>query len=402
MGWTIRDITLGLVGAVVFGGLGYIVLREDRVAVDLITIGHAPLQVTIDAEGQTRIREIYEVAAPFAGTALRTPVAVGDRVKAGISVVARVEPSRPTLLDTRSLAQAQAALTEAEAAVDLAQAELIRAEDEERFARLQSDRTRALVERGVATITQMETIAERLSQAQAAVQAARARLAMAQATRARAQASLVAPASDTPAPACCIDLRAPVDGVVLSIATISEHPVAAGAPLVSIGNPDDLEIVADLLSADAVRIEPGARAIVERWGGPDPIEAVLTRIDPIARTRVSALGIAEQRVEALFRIVTPPDQRRGLGHGFAVLLHIVEWENEHALQVPLGALFRRDGGWGVYVVEQGRARERAVAIGRMGRRMAEVQSGLAAGDVIITHPSDQLADGVAVQDRRAL
>ena len=175
-----------------------------------------------------------------------------------------------------------------------------------------------------------------------------------------------------------------------------------GAPLVSIGDPGDLEIVADLLSADAVRIVPGTRAIVERWGGATALEAVLTRIDPIARTRISALGIAEQRVDALFRIVTPTSQRPSLGHGFAVFLRIVEWETDSAVQVPLGAVFRRDSGWAVFVVEHGRARERPITLGQRGVRMAEVRDGLTAGEVIITHPGDAVTDGVAVQDRRAL
>jgi HlyD family secretion protein len=194
-------------------------------------------------------------------------------------------------------------------------------------------------------------------------------------------------------------LRAPSDGVVLSIATISEHPVQAGAPLLSVGDPADLEIVADLLSSDAVRIGPGTRAIVERWGGPDPLEATLTRIEPAAETRVSALGIEEQRVDAIFEIETPPEDRPGLGHGFAVFLRIVEWESDDALQVPLGALFRRDADWAVFVVENGVARERIVTLGQRGAREAEVLEGLEEGDVIVTHPSDAVADGVMIVDR---
>jgi HlyD family secretion protein len=401
MVWSRRGITLALAGAALFGGLGYVALRDDPVPVDLVTVRAAPLQVTIDAEGQTRIRDIYEVAAPIAGTALRAPVAVGDRVQAGSSVVARVEPATPALLDARSRAEAEAALTEAEAALDLARAELTRAEEEEHFARQQSDRTRALVERGVASITRMESISQQLAVAEASVSAARARNAMAQGMLDRAEAALMGPILGGAPASCCIDLTAPADGVVLAIATISEHPVQAGAPLVSIGDPTDLEIVADLLSADAVRIAPGTRAIVERWGGPDPLAAVLIRMDPAARTRVSALGIEEQRVDAIFRIVTPADQRPRLGHGFAVFLRIVEWEQDNALQVPRGALFRRDEGWAVFVVEQGRARERPVTLGQRGARMAEVLEGLVEGEAIITHPGDAVRDGVAVRDRRA-
>lgn len=402
MGWTKGGITLALAGAALLGGLGYIALREHPVAVDMVTIGIAPLQVTIDAEGQTRIRDIYELTAPIAGTARRAPVAVGDAVQAGASVLARVEPAIPTLLDARSRAEAEAAIRQAAAALDLARAELTQAEEDEGYVRLQVDRTRALVERGVAAMTQMESIHQRLVVAQAAVAAARARAAMAQSLLDRAQAALMGPTAGAPSAGCCIELVAPVDGVVLSIAMISEHPVQPGAPLVSIGNPGDLEIVADLLSADAVRIAPGTRAIVERWGGATALEAVLIRIDPIARTRISALGIAEQRVDALFRIVTPTSQRPSLGHGFAVFLRIVEWETDSAVQVPLGAVFRRDSGWAVFVVEHGRARERPITLGQRGAHMAEVRDGLTAGEVIITHPGDAVADGVAVQDRRAL
>ena len=175
MGWTKGGITLALAGAALLGGLGYIALREHPVAVDMVTIGIAPLQVTIDAEGQTRIRDIYEVAAPIAGTARRAPVAVGDAVQAGASVVARVEPAIPTLLDARSRAEAEAAIRQAAAALDLARAELTQAEEDEGYVRLQADRTRALVERGVAAMTQMESISQRLVVAQAAVAASRAR-----------------------------------------------------------------------------------------------------------------------------------------------------------------------------------------------------------------------------------
>lgn len=402
MAWTGRSMLWVLAGVALIGGLGYIALHEDPVPVDLVSAQIAPLRVSIDAEGQTRIRTIYEVSAPIAGTALRAPVTVGERVVAGESVVARVEPAQPSLLDARSRAEAQAARAEAAAALDVAQADLTRAEEEERFARQQVARTRELVERGVASITRMEDDSQRLSLAQAALSAARARSAMAESLLARAEAALMPSLPSGAGESCCLDLTAPADGVVLSVATISEHPVQSGAPLVSIGDPDDLEIVADLLSADAVRLGPGTRAIIERWGGPDPLEAVLERIEPVATTRVSALGIEEQRVDAVFRFVTPAGARLGLGHGFAVFLRIIEWESDSALQVPIGALFRRGEGWAVFVVEDGRARERPVTLGQRGHSSAEILSGITQGTQIITHPSDAVRDGVAVVDRRDL
>jgi HlyD family secretion protein len=403
MVWTTRTIGLTLAGVALVGGLAYVAFREDPVPVDLVEVVRAPLSVTIDADGQTRIRNLYEVASPIAGTARRAPVAVGDSVVSGQTVVAMVEPVSPALLDARSRAQAEASVAEAEAALDVARSDLRRAEEEEAFARLQFDRTQTLMQRGVATVTQMETVAQGLAVAEAAVAAAQSRVAMSEGSLERAQATLARPEGDAASSDdCCVILRAPSDGVVLSIATISEHPVQAGAPLLSVGDPTDLEIVADLLSSDAVRIGPGTRAIVERWGGPDPLEATLSRIEPAAATRVSALGIEEQRVDAIFAIETPPEDRPGLGHGFAVFLRIVEWESDTALQVPLGALFRRNGDWAVFAVEGGVARERIVTIGQRGARHAEVLEGLEEGERIVTHPSDAVADGVMIVDRTTL
>ncbi|KPQ15993.1 MAG: HlyD family secretion protein [Rhodobacteraceae bacterium HLUCCO18] len=403
MVWNTRTVGLALAGVALIGGLSYVAFRDDPVPVDLVTVERGPLRVTIDADGQTRIRDIYEVASPIAGTARRAPVSVGDPVVAGETVVARVEPLSPSLLDARSRAQAEASEAEARAALDVARSEMRRAEEEEAFARLQFDRTQTLMDRGVTTVTQMETATQSLAVAEAAVAAAQSRVAMSEGSLERAEAALVRPGGSASATEdCCVELRAPSDGVVLSIATISEHPVQAGAPLVTVGDPADLEIVSDLLSSDAVRIGPGTRAMVERWGGPDPLQAVLTRIEPAAVTRVSALGIEEQRVDAIFEIETPPGERPGLGHGFAVFLRIVEWESDDALQVPLGALFRRGEDWAVFVAEDGVARERIVALGERAARRAQILDGLEEGDRIVTHPGDTVTDGVTIVDRDAM
>lgn len=403
MTWKARTLLPIALGLAALGGLVYTATRTAPVPVDLIALAPAPMQVTIDADGQTRIRDLYEISAPIAGTALRAPVAVGDRVVAGETVVAEVEPVAPSLLDARSRAQAEAAVDEARAALDVAESDLTRAEEEADFARLQFERTRTLTERGVATLSQLEAEAQRQAVAVSAREAAAARVTMAQGTLERAQAALVGPETAAGSDgACCVRLLAPADGVVLSIAQISEHPVQAGAPLVTLGDPGDLEIVADLLSSDAVRIGPGTRAIVERWGGPEALEAVLDRIEPAAVTRVSALGIEEQRVNVIFTLSSPPEARPGLGHGFSVFLRVVEWEAASAVQVPLGALFRHGDGWAVYAAEDGVARLRTVEIGRRGTRSAEVLGGLEAGTRIVTHPSDAIADGVAIVDRSTL
>jgi hypothetical protein len=222
----------------------------------------------------------------------------------------------------------------------------------------------------VATVTQMETVAQGLAVAEAAVAAAQSRVAMSEGSLERAEATLARPEGDAAsAEDCCVILRAPSDGVVLSIATISEHPVQAGAPLLSVGDPTDLEIVADLLSSDAVRIGPGTRAIVERWGGPDPLEATLTRIEPAAETRVSALGIEEQRVDAIFAIETPPEDRPGPRPWLRGLpAHRGMGKRRRRCRCRWARCSGATADWAVFAVEDGVARERIVTIGQRGAR----------------------------------
>jgi HlyD family secretion protein len=237
--------------------------------------------------------------------------------------------------------------------------------------------------------------------AQAAVEESRARINMARGALERAEAALVEPAANgADSSACCVPILAPVDGVVLSVDVISARPVAAGARLAAIGDPSRIEIVADLLSADAVRLAPGAPATVERWGGDEPLAAVLRRIEPTARTVVSTLGIEEQRVDAIFDLDTDAGVAARLGDGFAVFLRVVEWQADDVLQVPLGATFRDAEGWAVFVVRDGVAQLRPVTLGRRNARMSEVLAGLAAGERVVTHPSDDLADGARVAERQ--
>ena len=401
-----RTIGLTLLGLAIAGGLFYVTFRTEPVAVDLSEVTVAPMNVTINADGKTRIREVYEVGSPIAGTALRAPVDVGDPVLRGETVVAVVEPVVSGLLDARSRIEAEAAVAEAQAGLDVAQSQLRQAEEDLSYARQQYDRTQALVERGVASVTRLEDSDALVATRQAALSAAQSRVAQAEGTLARTQAALVDPVVDTAragsAEDCCIRLTAPVDGVVLSVEVVSERAVMPGTTLVTVGDPADLEIVADLLSTDAIRVGPGTRAIVERWGGPDPLEAVLRSIDPVARTKVSALGIEEQRVDARLDILSPPEARAGLGHGFSVFLRLIEWENDAVLQAPLSALFRRGPDWYVYVAEDGVARLTPVETGRRNEAAVQILSGLEPGARVITHPGDRVTDGAAIVERSGL
>lgn len=387
-----------LVAAIaIVGALLWAALRPVPVSVDLASVTRGPMQVTVEVDGTTRIREVYDVAAPIAGTAERAPVRVGDRVVAGETVVATVEPVSPSLLDARSRQQAQAAVQEAQAALAVADSQLVQAEEELVYAQSQYDRVQELVERGVASLVRLEDASQLLNVRRAARDAARSARAMAQSTLERSQAALIGPdLGNEIAGDCCIQITAPADGVVLSVAQISERPVMSGETLLSIGDPTDLEIVADPLSRDAVRIPADARAIVDRWGGATHLEARLRQIEPSAKTEISALGIEEQRVEAIFDIVDAADRRPGLGNGYSVRLAIVVWETDDTLQVPLGALFRIGDDWACFIEDGGVAREVIVQIGQRNDRVAQVLNGLTEGDQVIVHPGDAVADGVPI------
>ncbi|MCK0097330.1 HlyD family efflux transporter periplasmic adaptor subunit [Yoonia sp. F2084L] len=403
MSWKPRTIGLLGLGAALMVGLGYVAFQDDPVPVDLHQLTRGPLEVTINADGVTRIKEIYDVASPITGTALRSPVAVGDPVIAGETVIAVVRPAAPALLDSRTMLQAQASVQEAEAALHVAQTDLARATEERNVARAQFERTQTLIAREVASLTQLEDAVQRLALAQSTVEAAEARIDMAQSTLNRARTMLLVPDAQEEADvSCCVQITAPADGVILSVVETSERPVLTGAPLLRLGDPAELEIVADLLSSDAVRLQPGAPAVVERWGGPLPLSATLTSIAPSAETKVSALGIEEQRLDAVFDITTPAAERTALGDGFAVFLRISEWRKDDVLQVPLSALFKRNGDWAVFAASDGIATEQIIRIGRQSAQFAEVLDGLTAGTQVVTHPNDQLASGGRIVERSDL
>ena len=403
MAHSTRTLVLIGLGVAVVTALSYVSFRTDPVAVDLASVTRGPLEVTINADGHTQVRDLFEVASPINGMAMRSPVSEGDVARAGETVVAIVRPSSSGLLDARTQLQAEAALQEAMAARHVAQADLKQAQETQRFAQSQFDRTQALVTRGVASMTRLEDDNQRLAVANATVEAAQARIEMADGAIERARASLLSPNDQDAFPeSCCIELTSPADGIVLSVAAISERPISIGTPLVSIGDPSNLELVADILSNDAVRLEPGAMAYVERWGGDEILEARLERIDPKAYTKVSALGIEEQRVDAYFRLIDPSGARPKLGDGFSVFLRIVEWRAEDVLQIPLSAAFRDDEDWAVFVAIEGIAEKRAVTLGRRNDRMVEVLKGLEDTEQVVTHPSDAIAAGVALVERSQL
>lgn len=390
----------GAVLAVVVGLLW--ALMPQPVPVDLVKARIAPMEVTVTAEGMTRIRDPWQVTAPVTGNTTRSPVDTGDRVTAGETVVAVIQPAEPAFLDARARRLAEAAVTEAEAAVKLAEAQLARADVELSHFEAELERNKTLAQRGTVSVTVLENSAQAAASARAARQAALAELELTRATLDRARAQLMGPEAPVAGGAvsdCCIRLTAPVSGTVLEVADLNARLVQAGTPLLSIGDLEDLEIEVDLLSADTIGIAPGTRAHVERWGGEGVIDARVRRIDPSAFTRVSALGIEEQRVRLLLDITSPPEMRAGLGDRYRVYVRIVVWEGQDVLQVPRAALFREDGQWAVFVAEDDRAAIRIVQTGRMTADWVQVTSGIAEGEAVVAYPGSRVEAGVRLSAR---
>jgi HlyD family secretion protein len=381
------------------------------ISVDLATVARGPMEVTIEDEGRTRVSHVYTVSAPIAGTVLRIShpaehhrisLHVGDSVTAGETVLAVMQPTAPAFLDVRSREELQAAEAAADAAVQFGEAEVRRIEAALDFARQELQRAEALRRTDTIPAKALDKARFDVDTNEAALESARAQLEVRRSEHAVARARLIDPASDTTQdnPTCCIEIRAPVTGQVLKIIQESEAAVPAGAPLIEIGDPLDLEVVADLLSTDAVRIQAGAAVRIDGWGGA-PVRGRVDRIEPAGFVKVSALGIEEQRVRTVIELVDPPEAWSRLGHDFRVIVHVTVWSAEGVLNVPVSALFRSGEEWAVFAMRDGRARTTVVEIGQRNNRLAEVISGLSEGDRVLLHPSDRVSDGVAVAERES-
>lgn len=393
-----RLIIWGLLLVTLAAGIVY-ALRPKPVPVDFATATTGVLRVSIDDEGETRVREVYTLFAPLAGRLYRITAEAGDPVEANVTELARIEPAPPPFLDVRTEAERQAAVAAAMAARDLAAAELDRAEADFVFATGEVDRARRLVRDETITRRAAEDAERAYRVARANVATARAALKVRDHELAQARSRLLSREEITRrgGQCDCVPVSAPIDGQVLRVIRKSEGVIEAGAALLEIGDTRDMEIVVDLLSEDAVRIAPGQQAVMTGWGGPD-LSAVVRLIEPFARTKVSALGIEEQRVDVLLDLVDPAELWRQLGHGYRVDIRIILFEAE-VTHLPLGALFRDGEGWAVFLEDGGRARKRAVIIGQRNTLSVEIRGGLSPGQRVVLYPSDRIVDGVAIVAR---
>ena len=386
-----------VVGVVlIVGSLLALALWPTSIAVDTACVVRGPLVVTVNEEGQTRIRNRFVVSAPVAGRVQRIELEPGDVVRAG-DVVARVRPESPPLLDARTRAEAQAAIDGAKAAVGRVRAEEERARTALGQAERELQRARSLVSSGAIALQEVERREDEASSARDALKAVSFAVRAADSELQRAEARLATPAGDRSGRVVIV--TSPIAGTVLQRVRQSESVVPAGEPLLEIGDPADLEVVAGLLSTDAVRVQPGARALVEQWGGDRELDARVRRVEPAGFTKISALGVEEQRVNVLLDFVNPAAAWNALGDAYRVEVGIVTWESPHVLKVPTSALFRVGTSWAVYIVDGGRVRMTVVELGRQTGQEAEVKFDLRQGEYVVVHPPDTLTDGARITVR---
>lgn len=395
-----RLILWAVLGAAVLFGL-FLAFRPQAVTTDIFVVERSKLVVTVDDEGETRVRDVFVLSAPVAGRMKRVEAEAGDEVIAGESVLAEIEPVDPTFLDSRSEAQAQAAMRAAESGKVLAQAEVEQARANLDFARSELNRARELIADNTISERELDEAEKQQRTAKAALDTRLAALQVKNFELEQAKALLLSPAQTRlQREDCdCVPITSPVDGVVLRVIQESESVVPAGEALIEIGDPTDLEIVVDLLSADAVNVAPGQRVSIVRWGGPKGLEGRVRRVEPFGFTKVSALGIEEQRVNVVIDLVSDRSEWARLGHGYQVDLRIVLWEADNIITLPLTALFRDGEDWAVFVVSNGEAEKRPVQIGRQNGLTAEIRSGLETGEEIVLHPNDQVVEGARIQAR---
>ena len=375
--------------------------KPQPIAVDLATVRRGPLQVTVSDEGETRVRDMFVVSASITGLMRRVELEPGDKVVANETIIARLEPSVPMFLDERAAAEASAGVDAAAAARSLAEAQLRHAEAERDFAESELRRLRALASRETISENDLDSASRRAKTAVAAVEEAKAAVRMRESEFNQAHARLLNPGqAKRSAKDCdCVLVYSPVSGSVLRVLQESEGIVSAGTPIVEMGDPRSLEVEVDLLSEEAVRVRPGQRALIEGWGGQAPLEGVVRRVEPFGFTKVSALGIEEQRVNVIIDLTSAYEQWQSLGHGYRVEPHIIVWESRDEIVAPLSALFRDGENWAVFVSNGGRASLRHVQIGQENGVYAQIMDGITPGERIVLHPNDRVSDGVRIEER---
>jgi HlyD family secretion protein len=389
-------------GAVLLVVLIVVGLWPRSLPVETGVVSHGPLVVTVDEQGMTRVKNRYVISAPVGGELRRIDWKAGAPVEAGKTVLAELESSGADFLDARALAQAEAAAHAADAARESAAAQRDRAKAAAVQAQADFERTRQLRAQKVASAQEFDAAEMRASTAAQEARAAEFSLKVAEFELQQARAVLTRgrpPADRTGVPPELppLVITSPVDGRILRVFQESARVVPAGFALMEVGDPTDLEVRVEVLSRDGVAIRPGARVMLEQWGGDTPLRARVRLVEPSAFTKISALGVEEQRVYVVADFVDPIEKRSTLGDSYRVEARIVTWEKADALRAPAGALFQHGGEWQTFVIDGSRARLRTVKVGHSNGVETEILAGLKDGDRVIVYPGDKVSDGSAVK-----
>jgi len=384
-----------IAGVIVVVGIVAAAMWPSSLEVGITKVVRGPMQVTIDEDGVTRIRDRFVVSAPVAGRLHRVELEPGDPVVGGKTIVARLTTAESPLLDPRTRGELTAGVDAARAAVGQAQTERARAGAELDRAQTTLRRQQALMKAGAIASDALDASETAVMTAQEAARAAEFTVSRSEYELQLARARLQAPSAAGRA----VEVVAPVSGVILKRQHESETVVPVGDPIVEIGDPSRIEIVADFLSTDAVRIPPSAPVLIDNWGGNQPLMAKVRRIEPAGFMKVSALGVEEQRVNVIIDFADPAVAGKSLGDAFRVDVRVVIWREDNVLKVPVGALFRRGEAWASFTVEDNRARVKTVMLGQRNATEGQVTSGLSAGQTVVLHPPDTLMDGMRVKTR---
>ena len=373
--------------------------RPRSLLVEVVRVAPASLTVTIEEEGKTRVIDRYEITAPVSGVANRLEWKVGDTVGRG-QVLLSIKPLTSEVLDPRREAQARARVAAARAALNVAQQNADAAAADSDFAGLELKRITQLANSGNVSKGELDRAQTRARSVRAtqrsaafAVEVARYDLEAARTTLQYAGKTTTKNGEEK------VLVRTPISGLVLAMQHDGEGPVKVGQPLLEIGNTRALEVEVEVLSEDAVRIRPGMQVLFERWGGKQPLEGRVRTVEPVGFTKISALGVEEQRVHVIADLVSPYEQWQKLGDGYRVEARFIIWQADNVLQVPASALFRHQGRWAVFAIETGRAVLRQVEVGQRNGLQARIVSGLKSGEAVISYPSDTIRDGVRVRLR---
>ena len=388
-GWSLLLLAVG-------GGIAWS-FWPVPIPVDAGEVTRGTFQVSVEDQGRTRVRDAYTISSPVAGRVLRIGNRAGEDVVAGKSVVAEILPSEPALLDARARAQAEATVKAAEAARKTAAASVALAQADVDHGVAELKRTESLAARDLISKSELENAQQQERRATAALEAAKSALTMRQFELENARMLLADFTGAVQSKE--IAIKSPVTGRVFRVMQQSEAVVASGTPLMEIGNPDDLEVMAEFLSTDAVKVRPGQVAMIKDWGGPKDLAARVRLVEPSGFTKISALGVEEQRVRIILDIAEPRATWASLGDGFRVNARIVVSQAANAVRVPLSALFRNGDVWQTFVIRNGRAVRINVAVGATNEEEANVVSGLRPGDRVILHPSDKVTDGSRITVR---